>query len=100
MVLVDNRLCECIRFIVFKFECSIAAVDLFRSEYILTEFGSDFRRKAIVNSFLRVVEVSDYVNAVLVPELTVLLIMENMRIVYEDGTRHFKAKCPTGRTAA
>lgn len=55
----------------------------FRAEYILTTFASDFRRKASVDLFMRVVGVSDYVNVVLIPELAVMLIMEDMKVGYE-----------------
>ena len=55
-------------------------VDSIRSEFILDEFGSFLSRKAGIDPFLRTVGVADYVNAILVPELAVMLIMEDMRV--------------------
>ena len=55
-------------------------VDSFRSEFILDEFRPIFRRKTSIDALLRTVGVADYLNAILVPELTVMLIMEYMRV--------------------
>ena len=59
---------------------SLSIADHFRSEYIIVEFESNLRRRAIVDLFLRLVGVSDYVNTVLVPELSVMLIKKDMKV--------------------
>ena len=64
-------------------------VDFFRSEFILDEFGSTFRRKADIDPLFRRVGVADYVNAILVPELTVMLIMEDMRVGEKEARTIF-----------
>lgn len=48
--------------------------------FIFEEFGPIFRRKANIDPFLRTVGVADYVNAILIFELTVMLIMKDMRV--------------------
>lgn len=77
MVLVDINLCEST---LVSNDDGLSNFDLFRSNFVLEEFGPTFRRKAGIDPFLRVVGVSDYINAILVPELAVLLIMEDMRV--------------------
>lgn len=77
MVLVDINLCESTS--VYN-DDGLFTFDSFRSNFVVEEFGPTFRKKAGIDPFLRIVGVSDYVNAILVPELTVLLIMEDMRV--------------------
>lgn len=74
---MDNSSCECISICI---DDGPFDVDSIKSEFILEEFGPTFRRKANIDPFLRTVRVADYVNAILVPELAVMLIMENMRV--------------------
>ena len=74
---MDNNSCECISKCIND---GLSYTDPFRSEFILDEFGPSFRRKTDIDPFLRTVGVAGYVSAILVPELAVMLIMEDMRI--------------------
>lgn len=76
-VFVDNSSCECNS---AHINDEVFNVDLFRSEFIFDKFGFISRRKTSIDTLLRIVEVADYINAILMLDLTMMLIMKDMRV--------------------
>lgn len=64
----------------YKFNDDLFDPDWYRSDFIFDKFAPTLCQKASVDPFVRTVGVPDYVNAILIPELAVMLIMKNMRV--------------------
>lgn len=77
MILVDNNSCECTS---ARIHDEKPNVNPLRSKFIFDEFAFSFRQKTNIDPFLRIVGIANYVNAILMLELAMMLIMENMRI--------------------
>ena len=62
-----------------------ACSDLFRADNVMSRFARKLRRLAASDKLVSSGGVSGYVQAVLVPELAVLLIMDDMRVDAEKA---------------
>jgi hypothetical protein len=48
-------------------------------EHMMTDFGSELRRRAVADRLVRAAGIGSYVITVLVPELVVMLVKDDMK---------------------
>ncbi|KAF8850630.1 hypothetical protein BDZ45DRAFT_731457 [Acephala macrosclerotiorum] len=68
------------------------------ADHISDRFGSELRQREVVDGILKTVGVLGYINAVLVPELTVMLITEDMDVRDEEARAIFRESTGLGET--
>ena len=69
---------------------------LARSDAIISQFATKLQEIALSDSLVQAVGVSGYVQSVLVPELTVMLVKEDMEVNDEDAREIMKQSMQIG----
>jgi len=54
-------------------------------QYIMIEFGSKLRQRAVTDGLIRAIGIGHYVVTVLVPKLAVMLVKEDMKVCKTDS---------------
>jgi hypothetical protein len=67
-------------------------------QHIMTEFGDELRRRAVTDRLMRATGVGSYVVTVLVPELAVMLVMEDMKVCDESARQILQKSTLLGET--